>query len=198
MSQMLPYDIQQKILQFKEPKEIIAFYDSLEDVIQEMFKHTNFILECKVVLSDKEIEWFESKKINLKLLEEYKIDEYGNQFWYKNGKFHRDNDLPAMIFSDGRQFWFKNGQMHRDNDLPATIYPNGQLQEWFQNGKFHRDNDLPAVIFSNGHQSWYNNGEIHRDNDLPAIILANGHQYWYKNDLIYCQMKPNSGIKIMM
>jgi len=79
MLQMLPYDIQQKILQFQEPIEIIALYKTSKDVIQEMIKHTNFIVDCKEVLSDKEIEWFESKKIKVKLLEEYKKDKKGDK-----------------------------------------------------------------------------------------------------------------------
>jgi hypothetical protein len=127
----LPYDLQNRILQFQEPKEIIALYESFEDVIKEMIKYTNFILECKVVLSDEEIEWFDSKKIKVKLLEEYRIDKGGNdlpaaislrsQCWYKNGKIHRDNDLPAIISQNGYKGWYKNGQLHRDNDLPAVM-----------------------------------------------------------------------------
>ena len=74
----LPYDIQQRILSFQEPKEIIALYKSCEKIFEETIKHTNFIVNCKVILSNEEIEWFKSKKIKLKLLEEYKIDEYEN------------------------------------------------------------------------------------------------------------------------
>jgi hypothetical protein len=181
MLQILPYDIQHRILQFQEPEEIIALYESLEDVIQETIKHTNFIVECKVVLSNRAIEWFKSKNINVKLLEEYKIDEYGNQFWYKNGKRHRDNDLPAVIETNGIQIWYKNGKKHREHDLPAEIYPNGD-QFWYKNGQLHRDNDLPAVI-SSRYQGWYKNGLSHRDNDLPAVTSPNGYQFWYKNGL---------------
>ena len=179
MLQILPYDLLHKILQFQEPKEIIALYDSLEDVIQEMIKYTNFIVECKVVLSNGELNWFQTKNINVKLLEEYKIDEYGNQLWYKNGKLHRDNDLPAEIYPNGSQCWYKNGKRHRDNDLPAII--SSGTQEWFKKGKRHRNNDLPAVIYQSGNQCWYKNGKIHRDNDLPAEIETNGTQRWYKN-----------------
>jgi len=203
MLQILPYDLLHKILKFQEPKEIIALYESTTDVIQEMIKYTNFIVECKVVLSNKELNWFQTKNINVQLLEEYKIDEYETQFWFKNGKRHRDNDLPAVIYKNGIQGWYKNGRLHRDNDMPAEIYPNGDLlwykkgkrhrdndlpaiissvsQEWFKKGKRHRDNDLPAEIYQNGNQCWYKNGKIHRDNDLPAEIETNGTQRWYKN-----------------
>jgi hypothetical protein len=133
MLALLPYDIQQIILLFQEPKEIIALYESFEDVIQEMIKHTNFIVESKVILSDKQIKWFKSKNIKVKLLEEYKINADGDQCWYKNGLLHRDNDLPAAISLYGDHFWSQMGELHRDNDLPAVIFSNG-YQEWYQNG----------------------------------------------------------------
>jgi hypothetical protein len=105
----LPYDLQHRILNFQEPKEIIALYESSKELIEEMIQHTNFIVECKEVLSDEEIEWFQTNNINVKLLEEHKIDEKGNQEWYQNGLLHRDNDLPAIIYEDGGQKWYKNG-----------------------------------------------------------------------------------------
>jgi hypothetical protein len=32
----------------------------------------------------------------------------GTMAWFKNGMYHRDNDLPAIILS-GNMYWFKNG-----------------------------------------------------------------------------------------
>jgi hypothetical protein len=100
-------------------------------------------------------------------------------FWYKNGKYHRDNDLPAMVFKSGTQEWYKNGEHHRDNDMPASIYFNG-TQIWSKNGKHHRDNDMPAMIINNGTQIWCRNGKYHRDNG-PAIIYYDGIEGWYQN-----------------
>jgi hypothetical protein len=86
------------------------------------------------------------------------MDEDGNViFCNEKSQWHRDNDLPAIIWSDGSQFWYVNGEIHRDNDLPAIIYANGH-KEWWVNGKLHRDNGLPAVIYSNGRQEWCVNG----------------------------------------
>jgi hypothetical protein len=34
-------------------------------------------------------------------------------FWYKNGDYHRDKDLPAIIHNDGRMSWYKNGKLIR-------------------------------------------------------------------------------------
>jgi hypothetical protein len=41
------------------------------------------------------------------------IDAYGSQFWFKNGERHRDNDLPAIIYSDGSKEWYNNGNRIR-------------------------------------------------------------------------------------
>ena len=108
------------------------------------------------------------------------VDELGNQDWYRDGKLHRDNDLPAMIRALGTQKWYKDGKLHREGDLPAVIWANG-TQNWYKYGKQHRDGDLPAEIWSNGTQVWCKDGKCHRDGDLPAGIGANGTQYWYKD-----------------
>jgi hypothetical protein len=95
-------------------------------------------------------------------------------------KKHRENDKPAIIYSDGTQQWWYKGERHRDNDLPAIIRPDG-TQIWYMNGLVHRENDLPAVIYPNGSQEWYINGKLHRENDKPAIIYLNGYQEWWSN-----------------
>ena len=44
----------------------------------------------------------------------------------RNEKPHRDNGLPAVIWSDGIQQWYQNRiEIYRDNGLPAIIYPDG-------------------------------------------------------------------------
>ena len=53
----------------------------------------------------------------------------------EDGEFHRENDLPAMIYSNGSKCWYKNGQFHRDNNLPAIIFSDGG-KTWYKNGKF--------------------------------------------------------------
>ena len=59
-------------------------------------------------------------------------DSCGTKYWYKDGKFHRE-DGPAYIKPDGSQYWFANGKRHRE-DGPAIIYPDG-TQEWYINNK---------------------------------------------------------------
>jgi antitoxin component YwqK of YwqJK toxin-antitoxin module len=63
---------------------------------------------------------------------EHKVDEYGNQFWYQNGKPHRE-DSPAIIWANGDQHWYKNGELHRE-DGPAVIREDGS-EEWYKNGE---------------------------------------------------------------
>ena len=152
-------DVQKLIMEFLEPQEIKVLYETCKEtkvMFNELTNHTNFIVSCNRIILNNEIKWFKLKNIKLKLLETYEnID--GTQCWYKNGKHHRDNDLPALIYSNGTQMWYQNGLRHRDNDLPASIWRSGS-QFWFKNGLQHRDNDLPAVIYYNAHQRWFTNG----------------------------------------
>ena len=62
-----------------------------------------------------------------------KVDEYGNKFWYLNGKYHRE-------------------------DGPACEYVNEYGKSWYLNGKRHRE-DGPAIEWDNGSKFWYLNGE---------------------------------------
>ena len=115
---------------------------------------------------------------------EHRVDKYETQSWYFNGKYHRDNDKPAIIFMSGHQYWYLNGKYHREGDNPAIIKPNG-YQAWYLNGKRHRENG-PAIIYSNGELRWYLNDKLHREND-PAIIYPDGDKSWYLNDKRYTE-----------
>lgn len=79
-------------------------------------------------------------------------DNEGNVYYRDaSGKTHRDNDLPAVMYTEGTQKWFKHGMPHRDNDLPAAMYADGTLQ-WYSHGELHREGDQPAEITSKGNQ----------------------------------------------
>jgi hypothetical protein len=93
--------------------------------------------------------------------------------------FYMDLDVTIRI-EKFRIRWCKNGKPHRDNDKPAVIWYNGSIY-WYKNGVHHRDNDQPAVIFIDGSKYWCKNGEWHRDNDQPAVIQSDGTKRWYKN-----------------
>ena len=37
------------------------------------------------------------------------------KYWYKNGLRHRENDKPAVEFSDGGKAWYINGKFIKQN-----------------------------------------------------------------------------------
>lgn len=91
------------------------------------------------------------------------------------------DDPPSKIDEEGNKFWFDDqGRYHRDNDKPAIEYANGD-KCWHQHNKLHRDNDLPAVELINGTKKWYKHGLCHRDNDKPAVERAGclGRNEWW-------------------
>ena len=79
---------------------------------------------------------------------EYQVDEYGNQYWYLNGKWHSE-DGPAVIWADGTKRWYLNGKRHRE-DGPAVIKANGD-EEWWINGIQHDriSNKISFIINTN-------------------------------------------------
>jgi hypothetical protein len=74
-----------------------------------------------------------------------------------------------MCAADTNKEWFnKNEKHHRDNDLQVICYDNG-AKKCYVNGKLHSDNDLPAIVRLSGTKEWYINGKFHRLGGLPAI-----------------------------
>src|SRR3972149_6313730 len=88
--------------------------------------------------------------------------------YYKDGKLHRDNDLPAIEFISGSKFWYQNGELHRDNDLPAIEWNDGS-KSWYQNGLLHRNNG-PAYEELNGNKSWYIEGKEYSEEEFNKKI----------------------------
>lgn len=95
-------------------------------------------------------------------------------------KLNSVNDKPAILYPNGDSYWYKEGKIHRDNDMPAVVTYNAEM--WLQDNKHHRDNDLPAIIFKEGSQKWYHHGKRHRDTG-PAIIKINGDKEFWKNGI---------------
>ena len=111
---------------------------------------------------------------------------YGGKYWFKNGKCHRDNNLPAMKYSNGDKCWYKSGECHRNGDLPAIEYSNGG-KVWCKNGKLHRDGDLPAEECANGNKQWCKNGikyypiiQLIAINIIKIKIMKMGDKWWYQ------------------
>jgi len=97
--------------------------------------------------------------------------------WYKHGKRHRENDLPALVYPGGHENWYWNGKLHRENDKPAVII-NG-TKEWYTNGQRHREQDLPAIERDDGTREWLCRNIHHRENGKPAVELGNGVKWVY-------------------
>ncbi len=104
------------------------------------------------------------------------IDDLGDKYWSKNGKLHRDNDLPAVESTNGTKCWYQHGKIHRDNDLPACEYYN-VTKYWYQNGKLHRENDLPAIEGYDGTKYWYQNDNAHRIGNTSIIYHDNTERF---------------------
>jgi hypothetical protein len=83
----------------------------------------------------------------------------------------------VKVYTSGTQYWYLNGKLHRE-DGPAIEYANGN-KYWYLNGKLHRE-DGPAIEWVDGTKSWYLNDELHRE-DGPAIEGACGTKSWYLN-----------------
>ena len=88
----------------------------------------------------------------------FKIDSEGTKWWYLNENLHRDDDLPAIEFTNGSKVWYNNGSRHRDNDEPAVEYF-GFGKEWWVHGKCHRIKG-PAIEYVDDSKYWYINGKL--------------------------------------
>lgn len=109
--------------------------------------------------------------------------------YYRVGKLHRKNDLPAITDSLG-EFYYIDGLAHREGDKPAYISHSGKCRKWFYRGKLHRANGLPALI-DNNNFAYYVNGILHRENDLPAVISDNGScMKWYIKGTLHREKGP--------
>ena len=95
----------------------------------------------------------------------------------RNGKYIDKNETIK---------WYKNGKLHRDDDLPAVIWKEG-TQEWYQHGLRHRENN-PAIIRKDSLYAWWLNGNCHRE-DGPAITHVYGsyqnvfHEYFILDEI---------------
>jgi hypothetical protein len=145
-----PHDIQ-RLFHYSLSSLSLSFsFKMMMDIFQ---RNSHFKMPCYTYIHDDIVEWFEMNHLSLDLMVEKKIFDNGDLEYLKNGKRHRDDDLPAFI--------------------------NTYCQSWFQNGKKHRENDLPAIICTNGRKKWYQNGKLHRENNQPAVINKDGTQKWY-------------------
>jgi hypothetical protein len=114
----------------------------------------------------------------------------GDMYWYKEGKLHRPNDLPAIIRVNTNHFYDESEPAHswtrliRFQNKPYTLKDTDLTdKEWYENGIRFRADDKPSVITADNTQYWHSgldSGDyLYRANDKPSIIGSNGTQYWY-------------------
>jgi hypothetical protein len=87
------------------------------------------------------------------------------------------------LYPDGSvdtQEWYRDGKQHRDADLPAvlTFFSNGTIsvQEWYRIGKLHRDAGQPARVWyrkcgAERTSEWWVDGQRHRGDGKHAVVL---------------------------
>ena len=169
-------DMFQLMIQYLTPEQFIQLYSTDRGIgvlIRNLqIYNPNFSITYNHALPLELDNWFAIHEIPLS-----EKGPDGSQRFYKNGRVHRDNDLPAEIITNEGRIWSQNGLIHRDVG-PAIIYAD-RSQHWYQNGLKHRD-DGPAEIDTDGKETWYQNGLKHRD-DGPAEIDADGKETWYWN-----------------
>jgi len=85
----------------------------------------------------------------------------GTKFWYKDGLIHRDNNLPARIWSDGSYSFYKNGKQYWFINNKEYYYMN-TIKEKFKNNILY----LPNV----------ENTNILKDNGIDVIWF---YDYYY-------------------
>jgi hypothetical protein len=67
-------------------------------------------------------------KLNLDIYEHNSSKDYYRILCLFYHRFHREDDLPAVVSHTGYQAWYYNGKRHRDNNLPAIIYGDGTAE----------------------------------------------------------------------
>jgi len=117
---------------------------------------------------------------------------FDNSFaeWNLLGQRHRLGGPAYTEVSDGllEQSWYKNGKLHRDGDMPAKsiIIDNYSIEEWHVDGELHRSKgpaSMEISVFDNSQylKQWYSNGDLHRT-DGPAVINTfpglEAEEYW--------------------
>lgn len=170
------------------PREIMNFVSSFLEVPvftnrQEFLDYTTGLspLTIEQIKQNHRPEWIETAYPDDSVDDQPSLDSPELTVWTKNGRPHREGDLPAIIYHhlEIEQYWV-DGKLHRDKDLPAIVSqaPSNQVQilgaeplrEWWKDGKRHREDDKPAVIHEGTHE-WWEDGRRHRDGGKPALVI---------------------------
>lgn len=128
-----------------------------------------------------------------------------NSMFFKYGKLHRDNDLPAY-FNDNRSYWFNHGFLYRKNAPAKTEFTYNheenfefiifekKVEESFELIEKYENviiNNVKHIKYTNNLNQtiYFCNNKIHREDDEPAFS-SSSLKIWYKNGLIHRMYKP--------
>jgi len=123
---------------------------------------------------------------------EHVILPNGDHRWFLDGKLLSLNHVSVTVNGTRGEFWYRDGKLHRDKDEPAEIIALEddvvEKRSWYRCGKLHRDGDKPAIldntIGNDKYVYYYKDGELHRDGDKPAAIEYSDTQataHWHIN-----------------
>jgi len=74
------------------------------------------------------------------------INKYNDVAWYKNGKRHREDGLPAIEYGNGHKEWFKKGFVHREDGHPAIEFANGYKEWWLNDMRYNSEEEYRIAL----------------------------------------------------
>jgi hypothetical protein len=107
---------------------------------QNVLKYNGFGVYCKNIFTRKHIFYILDNNSSISDLPFYLIADSPN------------NETYSLI--DNKKRWYKNGKRHRDNDLPAVIDLDDDIYYYCKYGKYHRL-DGPAIHGEPFSDKWY-------------------------------------------
>lgn len=128
---------------------------------------------------------------NKDIIKQGKVKEKDGFFWYKNGKLHREGDLPAAEYTSGSKEWYQHGLLHRENK-PAQIWATGQ-EKWWLNGQLHRL-DGAAYEDKSGYKEWWIHSIEYTEEEFHNYIEKKKLNESLQNDLIHKVTKAKTKI----
>ena len=118
------------------------------------------------------------------------VSQDGDRYFYKDGKLHRRDGLPAVELLSGYRAWYVNGCRHNEGG-PARQWSNCQ-EEWYVDGEMHRDGDKLAVTTSKGVLIWYKKGKRHRNIEKGPARITRDCCEWWVDGVYMCDEDPSA------
>lgn len=124
------------------------------------------------------------------------INKHGEKKWKDtDGKYHRDNDLPAIVDTVGNLRWFQHGVYSRKDGKPTHVYIDGTLK-WCNplhiirvhhadGSDEHFDEKTGKLTMRTAATypaTYYFNEEGQRHNGTEPTII-NGKKIWYEHNM---------------